>query len=87
VEQPGRVLRGRWITARRRGLLRANPTPHEFTLNVLAMLVPGIVFLASVPIAYLASPGAAQLSWLALVPINAVLGGLSTPFEGSDRAS
>jgi uncharacterized membrane protein len=73
-----------YVMARRRGLLRSPPTPHAFTLNVLAMLVPGLVFLASVAIAYLVSPEAAKLSWLALIPVNAVLGRLSSPFAGTD---
>jgi uncharacterized membrane protein len=69
-----------YVMARRRGLLRSSPGTRDFTVNVLAMLVPGIVFLVSVPIAYAASPEIAQLSWLALVPLNAVLGRMSTPF-------
>jgi uncharacterized membrane protein len=63
-----------YVMARRRHLLRADPGRHEFTVNVLSLLAPGLVFLASVPIAYAASPEAAQFSWLALIPINAVLG-------------
>jgi uncharacterized membrane protein len=75
-----------YVLARRRGLLRTPPDSRAFTLNVLAMLVPGIVFLVSVPIAYAVSPDAAKLSWLALIPINAVLGRLSSPFEAADPA-
>jgi uncharacterized membrane protein len=73
-----------YVLARRHGLLRASPDSRQFTLNLLAMLVPGIVFLVSVPIAYAVSPDAAKLSWLALVPINAVLGRMSSPYEVDD---
>jgi hypothetical protein len=41
------------------------------------------VFLASVPVAYLISSEAAHLSWLMLIPVNAVLGRMSSPFAGS----
>ena len=50
------------------------------------MLVPGLVFLLSVPVAYAVSPDAAKLSWLALIPVNAVLGRMSTPFVAEDAA-
>jgi uncharacterized membrane protein len=74
-----------YVLARGRGLLRDDPDPRTFRINTLAMLVPGIVFLASVPIAYAVSPEAAKLSWLALIPVNFVLGRMSRPFatEGS----
>jgi uncharacterized membrane protein len=75
-----------YVLSRRHGLLRTQPDSRAFTFNVLAMLVPGLVFLVSVPIAYAASPTAAKLSWLALIPINAVLGRMSTPYEDPDVA-
>jgi hypothetical protein len=37
-------------------------------------LVPPAIFLASIPVAYLASSAAARLSWLALVVLNPVVG-------------
>jgi hypothetical protein len=33
-----------------------------------------VVFLASIPIAYLISPGMARISWLLLVVVNPVVG-------------
>jgi uncharacterized membrane protein len=73
-----------YVLSRRRGLLRTPPDSRAFTFTVLAMLVPGIVFVISVPIAYAVSPDAAKLSWLALIPINAVLGRMSSPYEVAD---
>jgi len=75
-----------YVMARRRGLLRASPEPREFTLTMLTMLAPALVFLASIPIAYAVSPEAAQLSWLALIPINVVLGRMSTPSTGPEAS-
>jgi uncharacterized membrane protein len=66
-----------YVMARRRGALRVEPTRNEFTWNVIAFLGPAAVFLVSVPIAYLVSPAAAQLSWLALFVVNPLLGARS----------
>jgi hypothetical protein len=44
---------------------------------VINGLVPAAVFLASVPIAYLASPDVARLSWLSLLAINPAVGALT----------
>jgi len=41
---------------------------------VVTGLVPAAVFLASVPIAYLVSPGVARLSWLSLLVVNPAVG-------------
>ena len=54
-----------WL-AWKRGLLRAEPTKEELRGHLLGGLVPAAVFLVSIPIAYLASPLAAKLSWLSL---------------------
>ena len=63
-----------YVVARREGALKAVPTEREFKWNLVAFTGPTVVFLASVPIAYLVSPMAAQLTWLALVVVNPVLG-------------
>jgi uncharacterized membrane protein len=76
------VFAGVYVMARRHGLLKSAPGSREFTLNLLVILVPAAVFLASIPIAYLIDPVAAQLSWLVLIPINATLGRMSRPFAG-----
>ncbi len=73
-----------YVMARRRQLLKAEPGSREYLVNVLTLLAPGFVFLASVPIAYAASPDAARLAWLALIPINAVLGRASRLYPHED---
>jgi uncharacterized membrane protein len=63
-----------YVMARRRGLLRVMPSQREYTWRVLTFIAPGVVFLVSVPVAYLASPAAAALVWLSLAVINPLLG-------------
>jgi uncharacterized membrane protein len=59
-----------YVVAYRRGLLLVRPTPRERSGQVLIGLVPAVVFLASIPVAYLASPQAAWLSWLSLLVLR-----------------
>jgi uncharacterized membrane protein len=66
-----------WIMASRRRLLEHAPTSGEWRQNVLAGLAPAAVFLVSIPIAYLASPNVARLSWLALIVVNPVVAKLA----------
>jgi uncharacterized membrane protein len=63
-----------YVQARGHGLLKVDPSPREFRWTALAFLAPAIVFLASVPIALLVSPTAAQLSWIALAVVNPIIG-------------
>jgi uncharacterized membrane protein len=63
-----------YVMARGRGLLREEPTSRDFAWYVLGILTPAIVFLVSIPIAYLANPDVARLSWLSLAVINPILG-------------
>jgi uncharacterized membrane protein len=63
-----------YVQARRRDLLKMEPTTREYRWTALAFLTPAIVFLASIPIALLVSVPAAQLSWLALIAVNPVIG-------------
>ncbi len=58
------------LLAWRDGLMSAPPSPQRLRLELVAQLVPPAVFLASIPVAYLASSAAARLSWLALVVLN-----------------
>jgi len=58
-----------WL-AWKRALLRVEPTKEELRGNLGGGLVPAAVFLVSIPIAYLASPLAAQLSWLSLLVLK-----------------
>ena len=45
----------------------------EWRSTVAAGIAPAVVFLASIPIAYLISPGVARISWLLLVVVNPVV--------------
>ena len=58
----------------RRGLLGSSPDGADPWDYLLASLAPAAVFLASVPVAYAASPGAAQLCWLAMIPVGYAVG-------------
>jgi uncharacterized membrane protein len=63
-----------WVVARRGGLLDHTPTAGEWRQRVVTGIAPAAVFLLSVPIAYLVSPGTARLSWLSLLIVNPVVG-------------
>ena len=41
-------------------------------------LLPAVVFIASIPVAYAASPAIARWCWLALLPLNLIVGKLAT---------
>ncbi|MGH2957083.1 MAG: hypothetical protein ACRDL6_08830 [Solirubrobacterales bacterium] len=69
-----------WL-AWRRDLFRSPPSSPELRGYLLASMLPAGVFLASVPIAYLASADATQLSWLSLVVLSPLVGRRS----GRDR--
>jgi uncharacterized membrane protein len=62
------------LVAWRDGLMNEPPSPRRIRLLLVPQLVPPAVFLASIPVAYLASSAAARLSWLALVVLNPVVG-------------
>jgi uncharacterized membrane protein len=66
-----------WVMAARDSLLDRKPTPGEWRGTVICSLVPAVVFLASIPLAYAASPVVARLSWLSLVVLNPAVGGLT----------
>jgi len=72
-----------WATAARRELLDHRPTLGEWRGSVVNGLTPAAVFLASVPVAYLASPEAARYSWLLLLVINPLVGRLMAGDRGS----
>ena len=58
--------------ADRRGMRAHRMSPYGLRGTVIKMSVLPIVFLASIPVAFLVSPEAAQLSWL-LVPVAMVV--------------
>jgi uncharacterized membrane protein len=78
-----------YVIARGRGLLRVEHSQREFRWRTALFLAPGLVFLASVPVAYAVDPGAARLVWLTLLFINPVLGtrmNRAVQAEAADRA-
>lgn len=62
-----------WL-AWKRNLLRPHPSRAELRANLVASAVPAVVFIVSIPIAYVASPTAAKLSWLSLLILNRLSG-------------
>jgi uncharacterized membrane protein len=59
-----------WVTAVRDGLLDHTPDGTEWRRTVAIGLAPALVFLLSIPIAYLAAPSTARLFWLTLIVVN-----------------
>jgi uncharacterized membrane protein len=66
-----------WVVARRGGLLDHAATSGDWREWVLNGLAPAAVFLASVPIAYVVSPGVARLSWFSLLAVQPGVGALA----------
>ncbi len=62
--------------ADRRGLRRSRMTPSQLRWEVLDAAIFPVVFLVSVPIAYLVSPDWAQRSWISLAVIYPIVGTL-----------
>ena len=71
-----------WL-AWKRDLLRSRPSRAELRANLIASVVPAVIFVVSIPIAYLASATAAKLSWLSLIILNR----LSSPRRRSKAES
>lgn len=64
----GFAATGLWLYAWRRGLVRADITPDVFRYVLAQSLpIPGI-FVLSIPVALLAGPTAAELSWMIAAP-------------------
>ena len=59
--------------ADRRGLRTTRRTPHERTWALINALPLPLVFLGSIPVAYLVSPGWAQRCWIVLVIVYPLL--------------
>jgi len=62
-----------YLTALRRGLFRRAPSRDEINSYLLHALAPAAVFLASIPVAHLASAGAGRLFWFLLIPLNPLI--------------
>ncbi|MQA72789.1 MAG: DUF1211 domain-containing protein [Solirubrobacterales bacterium] len=72
-----------YAMAVRRGLLASRPSRRQLRADFVDILTPAAVFLASVPVAALASPGAARLVWLSLAVIGPVVGRLTARARGA----
>ncbi len=59
---------------RARGLLVAEPSRELLLVERLDALVKIVVFMVSIPVAYLVSPGWGMLTWLLLIPIGIAFG-------------
>jgi uncharacterized membrane protein len=62
-----------WIVAASRGLIDPPPDAGGRLETVISGLAPAVVFLASIPIAYLVAPDIARLCWVALLVVNPVV--------------
>jgi uncharacterized membrane protein len=71
-----------WVMAARGGLLDDKPSDKERFQKVANGLAPAAVFLASIPIAYLAEPYIAQLFWLSLLVVNPAVNVLAARVGG-----
>ena len=62
-----------WIVAAGRGLIDPAPDAGEWLTTVIGGLALAVVFLASIPIAYLVAPDVARLSWVAVIVGNPIV--------------
>ena len=62
-----------WIVAAGRGLIDPPPDARGRLETVIVGSVPTVVFLASIPIAYLVAPDTARLLWIVLLVVNPVV--------------
>jgi uncharacterized membrane protein len=62
-----------WIVAAGRGLIDPPPDARGRLEWVMGGLAPAVVFLASIPIAYLVAPDIARLFWVALFVVSPVV--------------
>jgi hypothetical protein len=62
-----------YVVAVRHNLLSTVPSRGEVRYNVVNALAAAVVFAASVPVAYLVSPGAATITWISLLPFSWLL--------------
>ncbi len=76
-----------WWMADRGELLVDKPSAAERLQRLASGLAPAVVFLLSVPIAYLAEPYVARLFWLLLLVFNPAIGMMAARIGGSPNQS
>ena len=69
------------LDADRRGLNGSRMTPHEMRWTIANGVALPLVFLGSIPVAYLVSPGWAQRCWISLAVLYPILGYLQRAQE------
>lgn len=72
-----------WVMAARGELLVDKPSAQERFQRLANGLAPAVVFLLSVPIAYLAEPYVARLFWLSLLVVAPAIGVMAARISGS----
>jgi len=63
-----------FILAWTEGLVEPAPARRTALISLVPQVFPAVVFLASVPLAYLWSPAAARLSWVSLLLLSPAVG-------------
>lgn len=76
-----------WVMAARGGLLDPKPSTEDHVRNVARGLAAAVVFLASVPIAYLAAPDVARAFWISLIVVTPAAPVLATRIRWSRSKS
>src|SRR4051812_14466588 len=71
-----------WIVAAGRGLIAPPPDAGGRLEAVTSGLAPAVVFLASIPIAYLVAPDIARLFWVVLVVVDPLVPRLTARMQG-----
>lgn len=62
-----------FMVAYRHDLLRTRISRDAYRYGIAASTAPVVIFVASIPVAFLISPTAALLSWLVAIPVQMVL--------------
>jgi uncharacterized membrane protein len=70
-----------YLTALRRGLFTHAPSRKEINSNIVHSTVPAVVFLLSIPLAYLVSPAVGRWFWFLLIPIGILTGRIVGPSD------
>ena len=79
VAAAGAASTGLWLAADRHELLRpGTPTRLKRTAMLRSASAP-VIFLLSIPVAFLVGPTAAELFWLTLIPSRLVIARLVPP--------
>src|SRR5262249_57913382 len=76
-----------YVVAVRRHLLTTEPSPGDVAHFVINKSAAAVVFAASVPVAYLVSPTAAKIAWIALLPISWLLHNYTASWRTTDTPS